>query len=290
MSDANAPAPGASPQGAVPTAGEPVVSETPATASAPAELSPPAAPPLEQKQQEERPAGRPSLEPPADDPARRRDKTIGTVIVVIAFIVSLGISLWAKHASRPEVSDPPRPASPEGVIGYPAAVDVVATLPAARRLTKRPLLRGIVAEGVSSKGTIDLNQPGTARIKYTFQSPPGHGPQPPREPGTLPRMHYCGKQTVQVRKAGVAADPDRPESPCMPKVGEPLPDPQCGLGELWQVAIKRGVPSDRLAKIEYFRAQAGPAWRFEVPGNSKFRFTMLGDCRRELTGVEAQNL
>lgn len=302
MSDVNAPDHGAGPQGAAPTAptAEPIATDA-APAAPPAEAVAPVADPgpadpsaaptpvgPEPPQQE---SGRPSdaeLLPP-DDPARRRDKTIGTVIVVVAFLLSLAISLWAKHHSRPEVSEPPKPATPEGVVGFPSAVDALATLPAARLLTKRPMLRGIIAEGVRANGTIDAQQSGS-RVRYTFQSPPGHGPQPPREPGTLPRQHYCGKQTVQIKKNGIAADPDRAEAPCVASQGEPLPDPQCNLRDLWEAAKKRGFPSERLARIEYYRSKAGPAWRFELPGSGKFRFSLHGDCQRELVGTDAQNL
>ncbi len=238
----------------------------------------------------------PVLPPPAErtssaysfrheDPARQRDKVIGTIIVAVAFVLSLGISLWAKHASRPEVSDPPGPPTREGVIGYPSKVDVVATLPAARALTKRSMLRGITADGVRSDGTIDLSE-GPGRVKYSFQSPPGQGPQPPREPGTLPRQLYCGKQVVQLRKEGLVADPDKPEITCLTRPSEPLPDPECSMKEVWARAIAHGAPADRLAKIEYIRAHAGPAWRFEI-GN-KHKLVLYGDCQRELSGPDAQ--
>jgi hypothetical protein len=287
MSDVNAPHPGAGSENGAPPPAQPDASEVSAEAAAQPAAPVPATSEAHAAT-DETSAGRPSREPP-DDPARRRDKAVGTVIVVVAFILSLAISLWAKHSSRPEVSEPPRPPTTEGVVGFPAAVDPVATLPAARKLTKRPMLRGIVIDGVAPNGTIDVEKGGSSRARYTFQSPPGHGPQPPREPGTLSRQHYCGKQSVQVKKSGVVAEPDRPEAVCPGKHGEPLPDPQCSLKDLWEAAIKRGAPSDRTAKIEYYRAQAGPAWRFEIPG-SKLKFSLYGDCRRELTGAEAQNL
>jgi hypothetical protein len=291
MSDVNASDPGAAPQAAAPAAPTAVASDAPASdAPAPVEAAKSAATEdVQAPASEQAPAARPSVAPPADDPARRRDKTVGTVIVVVAFILSLGISLWAKHISRPEVADPPRPPTTEGVVGFPSKVDAIATLKAARELTKRPLLRQIIFDGVASNGTNDVSGGAGARVRYVFQSPPGHGAQPPREPGTLPRQHYCGKQTVQIRKAGLAADTDRADSPCPTRHAEPLPDPQCSLKSIWQAAEKRGVPADRLAKIEYYRAQAGPAWRFELVGG-KQKFTLHGDCQRELNPSEAQNL
>jgi hypothetical protein len=295
MSDANAPGPGANPLDAVPVPApaEPVLDEAeaaqpPVPAPEP-QLPPPVAGEATAPESLGLSLGRASVQPsPVDDAARRRDKTAGTVIVVVAFILGLGISLWAKHESRPEVSEPPRPPTTEGVVGFPSAVDPLATLPAARLLTKRPMLRGLVAEGVAVNGTVDLGQTGS-RIRYTFQSPPGHGPQPPREPGTLSRQHYCGKQAVQVKKGGLVADADRAEASCPASHTEPLPDPQCTLKELWQAATKRGMPSDKVAKVEYYRSRSGPAWRFELPG-TKHRFSLLGDCQRELTGNDALNL
>ncbi len=266
MSGANAPEPA------------PAAPTEPASAAQPLEI--PAAPELA-------PAERTSsaLVARHDDLARHRDKVTGTIIVVGAFVISLAISLWAKQASRPEVSEPPGPPTREGVIGYPSKVDAVSTLVGARALTKRPMLRGFVAEGVRSDGTIDLGE-GPGRVKYTFQSPPGHGAQPPREPGTLPRQHYCGKQHVMLRKEGLVADADRPEAACPLKPSDPLPDPQCSLKDVWARALAHGAPASRLARIEYYRAQAGPAWRFEA-GN-KNKVMLYGDCQRELVGDEAQ--
>jgi hypothetical protein len=229
-----------------------------------------------------------SLPVPEKDAARRKDKLRGTVIVVAAFVLSLGISLWAKHASRPEVSEPPGPPTTEGVKGFPDRVDTIATLPAARTLTKRPMLRGITAEAVKSDGTVDLSE-GPGRVRYTFQSPAGHGPQPPREPGTLPRVLYCGKQSVSLRKEGLVAERDRPETICPGKHADPLPDPQCSFQQVWQQALKEGAPADRFARIEYYRSRSGPVYRFEIAG-TKHRFTLHGDCERRVTGADATNL
>jgi hypothetical protein len=218
--------------------------------------------------------------------ARRRDKGIGMGVVAVAFLIGLGISFWAKIASRPETSDPPGPPSKEGVVGYPERVDVVATLSAARALTKRSLLRGISIEGVRSNGTIDLSE-GPGRARYAFQSPAGQGPQPLTEAGTSFRQPFCGRQDVNLRREGIVADADRSNVPCTSmKANDGLPDPQCTLASIWQRALARGFPSDKLARIEYFRAAAGPAWRFELPEGSH-RFVLYGDCRRELKGAQA---
>ena len=173
----------------------------------------------------------------------------------------------------------------QGVVGFPNEVDGVATLAVARTLTKRPALRGIVLDGVTSEGALDLNEAST-RARYTFQSSPGHGAQPAREPGTLPKRITCGKQNVLLTKQGLVAEPDQADYPCPPGSVEPLPEPQCTARELWKLAKRRHVSREHPAHIEYFRAKAGPAWRFEIPG-TQHRFTMYGDCKRELVGAEA---
>jgi hypothetical protein len=225
--------------------------------------------------------------PPANpvDRARWHDRARGLTIVGVAFIASLLLSYWAREASRPEPSEPPAPPTSSGIPGWPGAVDPARSVGAARELTKRPLLRGFVAEAVQSDGTIDFRK-GAPSVRYTFQSPPGHGPQPAREPGTLPTRRYCGRQTVLISKKGIAAEPDRSDYPCAPRHAEPLPEPRCGLGDVWQRAIKRGIADGMPARIEYYRSKAGPAWRFEVPGTMQ-RFSLYGDCERVLEASEA---
>ena len=220
-----------------------------------------------------------------DEDARKRDRLLGLGIIVLAFTGTLGLSLWAKRASRPELSEPPGPPTTEGVEGFPSAVDPVQTLGAARALTRRKLLRGFAAEGVKSDGTVDLSE-GPGRIRYAFQSPPGEGPQPPREPGTLPSRTYCGKQNVHLRHEGLVADPDVATFACAVAHTDPMPEPRCGTKQVWRHALERGAQADRLARIEYFRSRIGPAWRFELPGSSH-RFTLYGDCGQEITGADA---
>jgi len=215
---------------------------------------------------------------------RGRDRMLGLVVVAAAFMVCLALSLWAKEKSRPETSEPPGPPTAQGIVGYPNAVDAVATLSSARKLTKRPILRGIVLDGVQSDGTIDVSE-GPGRVRYTFQSVAGQGAQPAREPGTLPKRITCGKQNVVLRKEGLVAEADQADYPCAGDAIEPLPDPQCSPREIWRQAHKRHVPRDRGAHIEYYRAKAGPAWRFEISG-TPHHFTLYGDCKRELSGAE----
>ena len=217
--------------------------------------------------------------------ARQRDKWFGMGIVGVTFLVGIAISLWAKHLSRPETSAPPGPPTVEGIVGWPAHVDVTATLAGARKVTRRNLLRGFTAEGVSSDGTMDLSE-GPGRVRFAFQSAAGQGPQPVSEIGPLPQRPLCGRQDVVLRREGLVADPDQPSFSCIPKPPDPLPDPQCSLRTIWQRALERGIRSDRLARIEYFRAHGGPAWRFEQAETGQ-RFVLYGDCRRELKGAAA---
>jgi len=207
------------------------------------------------------------------------------VIVAASFLLCLAVSLWAKEKSEPETSEPPGPPTVQGVVGYPKAVDALESLKAARALTRRTGLRGIVLDGVGSDGLLDLTQP-LARARYAFQSDAGEGPQPPREPGTLPKRVTCGKQNVVLRSGGMVAEPDQADYPCAPGSQETLPEPQCSTRLLWKLARRHHIANDKPAHIEYYRSKAGPAWRFEIPGTPQ-RFTMYGDCKRELSGAES---
>lgn len=217
--------------------------------------------------------------------SRGPDKLHGLLVVAGAFLVSLGISLYAKRVSEPEQGRPPAPPSSVGVIGWPNAVQPLATLSAARDLTRRNLLRGIVMEGVKSDGTLDVKTAGS-EVRYSFQSLPGQGPQPARVPGVVPRRNLCGRQYVVLRERGLYAEPDQLNAPCQPAQVEPLPEPRCTLGQIWDHARHRGATAEQRARIEYYRSAAGPAWRFEVPDGS-VHFSVYGDCRRELTRAEA---
>jgi hypothetical protein len=220
----------------------------------------------------------------SESPARRRDRMMGLLIVGVAFLAALCVSWWARGVASPGDA-PPGPPTADGVVGFPHRVEAVATLEAARSLTKRTDLRGIAVLGVHSDGTIDLSSPGS-RIRYVFSSGRGEGPQPPRPPGTLPKRAYCGRQNIHIHGLGMVADPDQASAPCAAERGDALPFPRCGPREVWKVAVQRGAPADHLASIEYFRAAGGPAWRFEIPG-TPHKFVLYGDCVRELSGAEA---
>lgn len=254
------------------------------------------APPLEEPRRDlEEPAGVPleaSTGTPAGEPAgptgaraRRRDKVVGLGIVAVAFAVSMLISLWAKHNSAPPESVEPAPPTTEGLTGFPKKVDPLATLAQARTLTDRPLFRGFVVDGVLPSGVVDVSDK-ASRIRYSFQSEPGRGAQPPREPGTLPSRTFCGRQSVVVKHDGIGAEPDAVSFPCTGTQHDALPEPTCRLSELWQHAKTKGAPPRRQARIEYYRSQKGPAYRFSIPG-TKHRWVVAGDCKRELTGKQA---
>jgi hypothetical protein len=223
---------------------------------------------------------------PARDSAARRDRLLGLSIIAVAFAVALAISIWAKLESRPETSPPPAPPTTSGVIGFPKQTDPIATLAAARTLTKRPLLRGFVASGVTSEGHVDVSS-GDGDVRYTFQSAPGEGPQPTADP-TPPRTRrrFCGMQRVRLRKQGLAAETDNASQACPREQSDALPEPRCSLKDVWRHASRRGAPKDRIARIEYYRSAVGPAWRFEIPG-TPHRFSLYGDCGRELSGADA---
>lgn len=201
-----------------------------------------------------------------------------------AFLAALSISWWARGIATPSAGERPAPPTPDGVVGFPHKVDAVATLEAAQELTKRVDLRGLQTFGVSRDGLLDMAAPGRF-ITYTFTSARGQGPQPPRPPGTLPRRDLCGKQIIRVNGSGIYAEPDLPGLPCTQSAA-PLPNPRCGPKQVWEAAVRHGMPADQLANIQYFRAMGGPAWRFELPSLRR-SLVLYGDCERELTGAEA---
>jgi hypothetical protein len=231
------------------------------------------------------PPDRPPVAENAAELERRRDRTTGLLVVSVAFVIALLISWWAKQKSQPDSAPPPGPPTTVGIAGYPSAIDPVQALGVARRLTKRTLLRRIVAEGVKSDGTIDVSE-GSGRVRYLFQSPPGEGPQPLRERQELLRHPYCGEQTLRLGPGGLVAEPDLSDIGCDPRRGDALPDPRCGPREVWRHAIDKTPHATGLARIEYYRSGAGPAWRFTGSGQS---FSLYGDCVRELDPAEGQD-
>lgn len=219
--------------------------------------------------------------------ARRKDKLRGLVIIGVTFVGCILLSVWGKAKAEPEESLPPRPPTTEGLSGWPDKVDPFATLELARSISQRDLLRGIIAEQVNPDGTVNFkHEKGAASVRYSFQSEPGHGPQPPRDPGKVPPRSYCGKQSVHIRRHGIVADPDVPAFPCPSKPRESLPDPECTTKQLWDYALTKGVTQAKPARIEYFSAKAGPAYRFTVPG-TQHRLVVGSDCKTEIKNRDA---
>lgn len=269
-------------QDGAPPGAAPSDTTAPTDASVPADTAPPSAAPQVVAQPEPAAPYKPLLSQPS--PARRKDKVSGMLIVFVTFLATLSLAWWAKWKNTPVPPEPPAAPSSSAVVGFPGAVDAIATLPAARERTPRDVLRGILLRGVNSEGLVDSSAEGT-EVRYVFQSRPGEGPQPPRDPEGRPSRPYCGKQVVRVKPEGLQEDEDETKYMCASKGFEPLPDPRCGPKEVWAHAIAKEIPTDKLAQIEYYRAQAGPAWRFRIPG-TRHRFSLYGDCERELKGTE----
>lgn len=193
--------------------------------------------------------------------ARGRDRLIGLAIILSSFAACMGLSLWGMHASTPRPAPTPQPATFERLEGFPEAVRPFELLSRARELSVRRRFVGFEAEGVSPKGTIDLTQKKSS-LRYVFQSDRGRGPQPPRDPGTLPDRRYCGTQSVLVGEGGIAAQEDRPDVACGSREIVDLGTPEhCSLDRLRKVASKHGIKSTGRVSIEYYGAQAGPAFR-----------------------------
>lgn len=218
-------------------------------------------------------------------PARKKDRLAGLLLVAVTFLGTLCLAWWAKTSTVPTTSRAPEPPTTQGIVGWPNAVDPIKNLAVARQRTERSELRGIVMEHVKSDGTVDTTKLG--RVRYSFQSKPGEGPQPPLDAGRL-RTPYCGKQWVRIKKEGIQEDEDRAKSRCPSKGLDALPDPpRCSPKQVWDYAVSKGAPKDRTARLEYYMARAGPAWRFHMVGKNRQRFTLYGDCGRELKGAEA---
>lgn len=219
--------------------------------------------------------------------ANRRDKWWGLTIIAASFVGSLGISLWAKHESTPKPPVEPAPPSQERVSGFPSAVRPFDVLERARELTPRTQFRGFVAEGVRPDGTLDFANE-KSKLRLSFQSKKGEGPQPLRQGGTLPTRTFCGKQDVRVSKDGIFAEPDVTDLPCAKKEPKNLKPPAaCSLEQVWEVAKKRGVAEDAWARVEFFESRKGSAYRFFHNGKQRF-VVSAKDCEKLLRGKDEQ--
>lgn len=216
-------------------------------------------------------------------PSRRCDRNWGFGVLLVAFLGALLISWRSVRAVRqPSVPAPP---SSEGIVGFPATVDPLASLVRARKLTRRRQLRSWMAIGVRSDGTLDLTRR-TSGARFEFDSMPGSGPAPDPAPDSPAAGPYCGRQTIQLTKKGLYADPDRPRAVCLAHRAPSLPAPRCTLKTIWGQGLKHGARATDRAVIEYYRAKSSPAWKFTIPGTS-VRFVLAPDCRSELTGTAA---
>jgi hypothetical protein len=223
-----------------------------------------------------------------DTPSRRKDRILGLAILLSTFVACLGFSMWGRDAAIHDPAPPPAPPTSD-FSGFPDKVRPFEVLELAQRLSVRPLLQGFVATGVKPDGTMDFSQKQT-HLRFSFQSLPGRGPQPGRTAGTLPSRSYCGRQNVQVGRAGLGTSPDRPETSCprQDPRGLPVPD-SCDVKDLWKFAIKEKGIAKGTAEIEYFWARLGPAYRFsgkDERGRMQ-RFTLNArDCKTVLAGAD----
>lgn len=215
--------------------------------------------------------------------ARRSDMLRGLAIILLAFLGCLGLSLWAKRESLPEKPRLPEPPTTMELRGFPDAIRPFEVFARAQGMTPRTQFRGFVAEGVLPDGTLDFKKKGT-RLRYVFQSEPGMGPQPEREGGTLPRRAYCGKQIVAVGPKGIALEKDVTDMPCGRSDPSDLELPNgCTMEGVWQTAKKRKVKA-QTARIEYYEARKGAAYRFSA-GRDTFSVSAK-DCTKILKGKD----
>ena len=213
---------------------------------------------------------------------RKRDRLLGLTIIVFSFAGCMGLSVWGMRVSTPKPAPAPSPVSQEGIPGYPNAVRPFAVVERARGLTVRQKFQGFEAEGVRRDGTVDVTA-GESSIRLAFQSPQGRGPQPEREPGTLPDRRYCGTQSVIVDSRGISALEDRAKVPCGGRDIVDLATPKaCTIEDLWAVADKKKMGKRGTARVEYFNAHGGPAFRF-VKDKRSFVISAR-DCKKELKG------
>ena len=80
----------------------------------------------------------------------------------------------------------------------------------------------------------------------------------------------------------MALEMDVTALPCSGSGPKELPLPEaCTLEDVWAIAHKRKVTGDA-ARIEYYQAKSGPAYRF-ILGKENFVLS-ASDCKKILTG------
>lgn len=221
---------------------------------------------------------------------RRADLLKGLFVLFLAIGVAILLNLWSKEQVRPRNPEGATLGTLRGIQGWPDKIDVVGSLDAARDRSKIRELRGITVDGVGSDGVVDLKRRDTAS-RFVFQGPPQPRPAKPRaapsklykDPG--PTGPICNKQVVKLRRKGLYLEEDRPDSRCPSDIAEPLPPPLCGAKEVWAHALTKGAKQDALARLDYFRSKAGPAWKFAI-AHERFQLFVSGDCKRELLAGE----
>jgi hypothetical protein len=217
-----------------------------------------------------------------------KDRFAGLLVLIGSMAFCLGLSFWAKEEARPESrpGDPPQPTL-VGIVGWPHAVDAVATLAAARSKSRPRELRQIVLEGVKSDGTIDVVT-GPGSLTYFFHDA-ARKPKTrkPTESSTADRSAHCPRQVIRVRRDGFDPQSELKDNRCAGTASEPLPIPTCGPRELWTRARAKGASIRQLAHIEYYRSKDGPAWKMTLPAD-RFALYVTGDCQRELEWLQSK--
>ncbi len=220
--------------------------------------------------------------------SRKKDAAMGLSIICVAFVGCMLFSLWARDAALSKPAPPPG-LPVKDLPGFPDEVRALELLPYARQMSVRALLQGFVAERVKPDGTLDFTKKKTS-LRFSFQSAPGRGPQPPRQGGTLPVRTYCGRQSVVVGSKGMNTREDNPTVSCPRNDPRQLPVmSQCTLEDVWKTAKRHKFKRNRPARIEYYRSRSGPAYRFikkNKKGKTRSLVVSARDCRRVLTGKE----
>jgi hypothetical protein len=227
------------------------------------------------------------LGPRADEPRYLllRDRLRALFVLSLALVVSFGMILWSKEQIRPLNAYGATASRLRGVEGFPSRVDALKSLSAARRFSRNRELRGMVLDGVKFDGTLDLN-PIKNSIKYVFQSSKVRSKERKQPDASTSPTWVCPRQVVKLRRDGLTAEADRLDAICPPELGAALPVPHCGPKEVWAKAIAKGATKEDLARLEYYRAKVGPAWKLQI-SKTHFSLSVSEDCKRELSFADA---
>ncbi len=218
---------------------------------------------------------------------RRRDMAIGLATIAMSFAACMALSLWGLGQSTARLAPAPAPAEKIAIKDYPQ-VGPFELLARSRQLSVRSKFRGLVAKGVTPDGKVDLSKKKSS-LRYSFQSPAGIGYQPLRQPGTLPGRRSCGSQSVVADQKGLYAEKDRANGVCPKERPQQLKiEEGCTFQDVWKVARKKKFArKKKVATIEYFEAEGGPAFRFM--GRRKKSFVLSArDCKTIFKGKKAR--